>query len=86
MDLESAFWGKRQMNSVFDRLFEAISAIWPRADQSKLPDRVSGAIARNDDISEVLVKVIQFGVFTLWGVVYLAAPVPNPKPFPAFRW
>ena len=67
------------MKQILNRLWEAMCAIWPRADDSKLPSRVSVAIARNDDISEVLVKLIQFGVFTLWGIAYLAAPQPNPE-------
>lgn len=62
-----------------NRLREAIGAIWPRADDTRLPDRVLLAIAHNDDISEVLVKLIQFGVFALWGIAYLAAPQPNPE-------
>lgn len=67
------------MKQIIDRLLEAIGAMWPRAEQTRLPDRVSTAISRNDDISEVLVKIIQFAVFTLWGIAYLAAPVPNPE-------
>lgn len=67
------------MKQILNRLWEAISAIWPRTDDSALPRRVAAAIARNDDISEVLVKLIQFGVFTLWGIAYLAAPQPNPE-------
>ncbi|MEP0945056.1 MAG: adenylate/guanylate cyclase domain-containing protein [Rhizobiaceae bacterium] len=67
------------MKQILNRLWEAICAIWPRTDDSALPRRVAAAIARNDDISEVLVKLIQFGVFTLWGIAYLAAPQPNPE-------
>ncbi|MEP1208614.1 MAG: adenylate/guanylate cyclase domain-containing protein [Rhizobiaceae bacterium] len=67
------------MNTIFDRLWEAVSAIWPRTNHAGLPARVSSAITRNDDISEVLVKLIQFGVFALWGIAYLAAPQPNPE-------
>ena len=67
------------MKEILNRLWEAVSAIWPRADANALPQRVVSAIARNDDISEVLVKLIQFGVFTLWGLAYLAAPQPNPE-------
>ncbi|NKB53493.1 MAG: adenylate/guanylate cyclase domain-containing protein [Rhizobiaceae bacterium] len=67
------------MKRMLDRLWEAVCAIWPRAQHSGLPVHVSSAITRNDDISEVLVKLIQFGVFALWGVAYLAAPQPNPE-------
>ena len=67
------------MKPILDRLWETIAAIWPSADQSALPEKVLDAVARNDDISEILVKLIQFGVFALWGLAYLLAPQPNPE-------
>jgi adenylate cyclase len=67
------------MDKMLDRLWEAVCAIWPRADHGSLPERVSSAISRNDDISEILLKLIQFCVFALWGVAYLASPQPNPE-------
>ena len=67
------------MNRILESLWEAVSAIWPRTDHSGLPAHVSSSITRNDDISEVIVKLIQFGVFALWGIAYLAAPQPNPE-------
>ena len=67
------------MKQILDRLWETVRAVWPGADQSSLPENVSAAIERNDDISEILVKLIQFGVFALWGLAYLAAPQPNPE-------
>lgn len=67
------------MNRILDRLWETVCAIWPRTSHTGLPTHVSTAITRNDDISEVLVKLIQFGVFALWGIAYLAAPQPNPE-------
>lgn len=67
------------MATILNGLREALGSIWPNAKFTVLPDRITQAIARNDDISEVLVKLIQFGVFALWGVAYLAAPQPNPE-------
>ncbi len=67
------------MKQMTGRLWEALSAIWPSTNHGSLPERVTTAITRNDDISEVLVKLIQFGVFALWGIAYLAAPQPNPE-------
>ena len=41
---------------------------------SELPDRVVEAIQRQDNSSEVLVKVIQLGVVCVLGVLYLVTP------------
>jgi len=57
---------------------EAVKNIWSSTSRTKLPKRVADTIARNDDLSEVLVKLIQFFVFALWGIFYLAAPKPDP--------
>ncbi len=66
------------MKRILNGMGEALSDIWPGTSKFKLPQRVAGIIAHNDDISEVLVKIIQFVMFALWGAVYLAAPQPNP--------
>jgi len=42
------------------------------------PERIKRAIRESDDLSEVLVKLIQLAVFALWGLAYLAAPPPDP--------
>ena len=39
-----------------------------------LPERVVQAIARQEDSSEVLVKLIQLTVVAIWAVLYLASP------------
>ncbi|MEL6743894.1 MAG: adenylate/guanylate cyclase domain-containing protein [Pseudomonadota bacterium] len=49
----------------------------PHIDQA--PERVKHAIRESDDVSEVLVKLIQLAVFALWGLAYLAAPPPDPS-------
>ncbi|MEL6967426.1 MAG: adenylate/guanylate cyclase domain-containing protein [Pseudomonadota bacterium] len=43
------------------------------------PQRVKEAIRESDDLSEVLVKIIQLVVFALWGLAYFAAPPPDPS-------
>lgn len=67
------------MNELFGRLWGAMRDMWPRSGEIALPVRVTEAIEQNDDKSEILVKVIQFFVFALWGIAYLAAPQPNPE-------
>ncbi|MEE9314569.1 MAG: adenylate/guanylate cyclase domain-containing protein [Rhizobiaceae bacterium] len=67
------------MKKIIAGMGEALGGIWPNSAKLKLPQRVAGVIAHNDDISEVLVKIIQFLMFALWGAVYLAAPQPNPE-------
>lgn len=57
---------------------EALKNIWPSPGKNRIPDRVAQSIARNDDKSEILVKLIQLFVFALWAVFYLAAPKPDP--------
>jgi len=57
---------------------EAIANIWSPPGRSRIPDRVAKLIARNDDVSEILVKLIQLFVFALWAIFYLAAPKPDP--------
>ncbi len=60
------------------RLKSALRNIWPDVGRSVLPRRVAEAIDANDNVSEVLVKLLQLAVFSLWGVVYLFAPSPDP--------
>ncbi len=66
------------MKRLISGMGEALGGIWPSAASIQLSKRVVNVIARNDDISEVLVKIIQFVMFALWGAAYLAAPQPNP--------
>lgn len=55
-------------------LREALTQV-SRADRAvRLPDRVARAIRRQDDSSEVLVKLIQLGVVFTLGVLYLVSP------------
>ncbi len=43
-------------------------------DDTRLPARVLETIARQEDSSEVLVKLIQLTVVTIWGILYLISP------------
>lgn len=45
-----------------------------KADDARLPVRVLKAIARQENSSEVLVKLIQLTVVSIWGVLYLVSP------------
>ena len=56
----------------------AIGALWPSTTRASLPTRVRERIAQNDVSSEVLVKIFQLIVFASWGLLYLAAPRPDP--------
>ena len=66
------------MGEASSKMVQAISAIWPRNIEVELPARVTDAISQNDDVSDILVKIIQLVVFTLWLVAWLAAPQPAP--------
>ena len=44
--------------------------------RERLPDRVLASVARNERISEVLVRLIQFAIFAVWGLFYALAPKP----------
>ncbi len=57
---------------------DAVMSLWPGIGRSALPERIAGAIAANDNVSEVLVKLIQLAVFALWGLLFLATPQPDP--------
>ena len=61
-----------------DAMTRALASAWPHPARLNLPKRVYAAIRENDNSSEVLVKLIQLIVFSLWGVAYVAAPAPNP--------
>ena len=45
-----------------------------KADDARLPVRVVQTIARQENSSEVLVKLIQLTVVSIWGVLYLVSP------------
>ncbi len=66
------------MSAFLDRLSKSHGIVWPRSGNDRLPQRVLESIERNDAMSELLVKVIQFVVFASWGLIYLAAPQPDP--------
>lgn len=57
---------------------EAFRSIWSTRHRAHLPERTAAAVARYDDMSEVLVKLIQFTIFAFFGLLYAASPVPNP--------
>ncbi|MGI9357090.1 MAG: adenylate/guanylate cyclase domain-containing protein [Rhizobiaceae bacterium] len=67
------------MSAFLTRLTKSYDVVWPRPGTHRLPQRVVEAIERNDALSELLVKIIQFIVFASWGLIYLAAPQPNPE-------
>lgn len=66
------------MSAIIRRLKKTWNAVWPKPGRDRLSNRVRVAIARNDSMSEVLVRVIQFVVFAVWGILFLAAPKPDP--------
>ncbi len=43
-------------------------------DGTKLPKRVFAAIAKHDDASEVLIKIIQFLIVFVFGILFMASP------------
>ena len=47
-----------------------VSALAPKS-TTQLPDRVTEAISRQEDSSEILVKIIQLFVVTIFGILYL---------------
>ncbi len=49
------------------------SALTPKS-TAKLPDRVTEAISKQEDSSEILVKIIQLLVVTIFGILYLVTP------------
>ena len=69
----------KKPSSLQSGLVEAFSGIGKGASRHELPARVADAIRRNDELSEILVRIIQFLVFATWGILYASAPVPNPK-------
>lgn len=50
-----------------------VSALAPKS-TTQLPDRVTEAISRQEDSSEILVKIIQLFVVTIFGILYLVTP------------
>ncbi len=46
----------------------------PPKRKKHLPDRVLTAIERQENSSEILIKLIQITIFALWGVLYLLSP------------
>lgn len=50
-----------------------MSALAPES-TAQLPDRVTEAISKQEDSSEILVKIIQLFVVTIFGILYLVTP------------
>ena len=50
-----------------------------RAVRRHLPARVLKTIARQENSSEILIKLIQIAVFCLWGILYLVSPKPETR-------
>ena len=49
-------------------------AIRPPKRAGHLPDRVLVAIEKQENSSEILIKLIQIMIFALWGILYLVSP------------
>ncbi|HHI82913.1 MAG TPA: adenylate/guanylate cyclase domain-containing protein [Rhizobiales bacterium] len=45
--------------------------------RKRLPARVAETITRQENSSEILIKLIQIAVFCIWGILYLLAPRPQ---------
>ncbi|MGI9382704.1 MAG: adenylate/guanylate cyclase domain-containing protein, partial [Methyloligellaceae bacterium] len=55
-------------------LAEIYQDVTTKPSTMRLPDRVMTAISRQEDASEVLIKLIQFAVVVIFGVLYAIAP------------
>ena len=64
---------RQGLRAVLDDLWASIR---PQRSRERLPRRVLASVSRNERISEVLVRLIQFGVFATWGLFYALAPKP----------
>lgn len=53
---------------------EVIQSALAPARTEKLPERVTQAISKQEDSSEILVKIIQLFVVTIFGILYLVSP------------
>ncbi|EFL88413.1 adenylate/guanylate cyclase domain-containing protein [Ahrensia sp. R2A130] len=76
----------RNTASVAGLLAQPARHIWPREGKGGLPARVREAIAENEYVSEILVKAIQFIIFALWGLAWLASPKPEPDTVSQVPW
>jgi adenylate cyclase len=54
----------------------AVRDVFQRPDTTKrqLPKRVEAAIERQENTSEILIKLIQISIFGLWGILYALSP------------
>ncbi len=66
------------MSALISKLIEALDSLKAVNAEARLPQRIRVSIMRNDDLSEVLVRMIQLIVFALWGFFYAITPVPDP--------
>ena len=65
------------MTRITNRFRPALKGLNSPAERSRLPARVLLAIHRNDEMSEILVKLIQIIIFTGFGALYFFAPNQN---------
>ncbi len=72
------------MKTVIDTLCEAFLGIVSTKKTDSLPSRVVAAIKQNDNLSEVVVRVIQLVVFSAWAILYFSAPQPDPSTLSQF--
>lgn len=64
---------RRGLSAVLRDLWRSVR---PQRSRERLPARVLGSVARNERISEVLVRLIQFAIFASWGLFYTLSPKP----------
>jgi len=66
------------MKNIIGFLREILDSLKADTNLQDLPVGVRKTIKRSDDISEVLVKLIQLAIFSIWGILYFSSPKPNP--------
>ena len=56
---------------------DIVASVLPTRSRERLPDRVLASIDRNDALSEILVRLSQFAIFAIWGLLYVLSPKPD---------
>ncbi|MEM6384543.1 MAG: adenylate/guanylate cyclase domain-containing protein, partial [Pseudomonadota bacterium] len=77
---------RRNAVTVPNLLTQPARHIWPREGKANLPARVLDAVTENEFVSELLVKAIQFIIFAVWGLAWLASPKPEPDTVSQVPW
>ena len=63
--------------SLFSVFGNTLRSLKSPAERARLPERVLLAIQRNDEMSEILVKLIQIAIFAGFGILFFIAPDQN---------